>query len=61
MKNDKSKQEKKSPIYDGDARPDKNIEQTSTNSRRTAGKKQKKFTRARDADVNSTEDYKDAK
>ena len=59
MKNDKSKQEKKSPIHDGDTRPDKNIEKTSPGTR--SGKKQKKFTKERSADINSIEDYKDAK
>jgi hypothetical protein len=66
MKNQKNKKQH-TPIMDGDSRPDKQEERTkpassaSTASSPVAGKKQKKFTIERGADVNKADDFRDAK
>jgi hypothetical protein len=62
MNNNKSKKQKdeRTPIIDGDSRPDKNIEPD-----RVIGtvkrKSEKKITTERAADTDTLEDFKDAK
>jgi hypothetical protein len=54
---------KETPIRDGDSRPDQNVE-GKTNNRQSGSplaSQKKKMTKERGADVNSIEDFKDAK
>lgn len=66
MKNEKHKKkdvQERIPIMDGDTRPDKQ-EEAVTQERKPAPvphKKDRKFTEQRGADVDSLEDFKDAK
>lgn len=65
MKNKETKkiqEQKGTPIVDGDTRPDEqeNANEASNNSP-LANKKKKSLTKERAADINSLEDYKDAK
>lgn len=66
MKNEKHKKKdvkERAPIMDGDTRPDKQ-EEAVTQERKSAPvphKKDRKFTEPRGADVDSLEDFKDAK
>ena len=59
-KNDKEKKERQTPIIDGDTRPDKNIEQPVQKPDNSL-KDDRQFTTERERDVNSLEDFKDAK
>jgi hypothetical protein len=62
-KKTEKKKEDVTPIIDGDARPDKNVE-PNNKERGPATKKthdERKFTDSRSGDKNSMEDYKDAK
>ncbi len=61
---DKKKKEKRqTPIADGDARPDMPVdnEEVKDNKKREKPSSGKKFERERESDVNSLEDFKDAK
>jgi hypothetical protein len=58
-KTEKRKPDEQTPIIDGDARPDKHIEESS--SKAQSIKDKEKFTPERKRDVNSLEDYKDEK
>lgn len=61
MENDK-KEERETPIIDGDARPDQNVEGLKDSKReRTKQAAEKTLTKERGADINTLEDYKDAK
>lgn len=66
MKNEKHKKkdvQERAPIMDGDTRPDKQ-EEAVTQERKSAPvphKKDRKFTEPRGADIDSLEDFKDAK
>jgi hypothetical protein len=53
----------RTPIIDGDTRPDKNIEPAidTESENRTPDKNTEKVTSNRQGDINSLEDYKDAK
>ena len=53
----KSKQKRDTPIIDGDARPDMPVDP----ERKTKKEPEKKFESERLSDLNSLEDYKDAK
>jgi hypothetical protein len=59
---DKNKIKRETPIQDGDTRPDQNLH---GESRKKAGSplgsEKKKLTKERGADMNTLEDYKDAK
>ena len=55
------KKEQRTPIIDGDARPDQMIEtDTSSGKNKKQIEKENEVTSNRSADVNSLEDYKDA-
>jgi hypothetical protein len=60
MKN-KTKTAKETPITDGDTRPDENIEGNQRKAGAPIPPSKKPTTPERGADVNSLEDYKDAK
>jgi hypothetical protein len=60
MKNHKNKNQD-APIKDGDSRPDKQDHRTKSASSPVAGKKEKKFSNERGADVNRADDFRDAK
>ncbi len=63
-KNKEEQEERETPIRDGDARPDQGIKDAGhPGSRVLARTKQdkKQMTKERGADVNSLEDYRDAK
>jgi hypothetical protein len=58
--NKKTEAQKQTPIIDGDTRPDK--QETVIDKKVSANtKKEKKFTKERGADINTLEDFKDAK
>lgn len=62
-KEQKDKEARQTPIIDGDARPDMPIEpakEAKSDEKRKAGKEDK-FESERMSDINSMEDYKDAK
>lgn len=62
MKNDQHNQQKGTPIRDGDTRPDQNLEGTEKKKASSPlASKPSKITKERAADINSLEDYKDAK
>lgn len=65
MKDKKKKPiiEEQTPIMDGDSRPDKQEEAVTMERKRgpMPHKKEKKVTKERGADVDSLEDFKDAK
>lgn len=64
MKDEKQKRiEEQTPIMDGDTRPDKQEEAVTQERKRgpVPHKKEKKVTKERGADVDSLEDFKDAK
>lgn len=61
MKN-KTNEERQTPIIDGDARPDQNIDGLTDKKSKSKNQPAKKpFTKERGADINTLEDYKDAK
>jgi hypothetical protein len=57
--NKKSKEKRETPIIDGDARPDMPIDPK--NDGKKERRPEKKFESERLSDLNSLEDYKDAK
>ena len=58
----KQKEKKETPIIDGDARPDVPVDPRMKKDKTTRGKKDtQKFETERVSDINSLEDYKDAK
>ena len=56
----KKRDEQRAPIQDGDARPDQNLDGKKKQESPLASDK-KKLTKERGSDVNTLEDYKDAK
>lgn len=59
---DKNKIKRETPIRDGDTRPDQNIHgKLEKDAGSPVASKNKKVTQERGADINSLEDYKDAK
>jgi hypothetical protein len=61
MKSKKKNIERDTPIRDGDTRPDQNIEGNTQKQSSPLASDKSKFTKERAADINSLEDYKDAK
>lgn len=61
MKNKKKNTERETPIRDGDTRPDANIDGETKPKSSPVASGEKNVTKERAADVNSLEDYKDAK
>lgn len=61
-KDERDRQKRETPIIDGDARPDINLnpEKDSEKKDRIAKKDEEKFETERSSDINSLEDYKDA-
>lgn len=59
----KEREKRETPIIDGDARPDMPTETEKDTEKKAPGKKQPdgKFETERVSDINSLEDYKDAK
>lgn len=59
----KQKEKRETPIIDGDARPDMPVDAENEKNRKDKKKtdRRKKFETERVSDVNSLEDYKDAK
>ena len=59
----KEKEKRETPIVDGDARPDMPTEPVKDTKKKAPGKKHPdgKFETERVSDINSLEDYKDAK
>jgi len=59
----KEREKRETPIVDGDARPDMPLhpEEKSQARQKRPDKKNKKFEAERSSDVNSLEDFKDAK
>lgn len=59
----KTREKRETPIIDGDARPDMPLhpEEKSQGKKKRPDKKDKKFEAERSSDVNSLEDFKDAK
>jgi hypothetical protein len=61
MKNE-NKIKRETPIQDGDTRPDQNIDgKPAKDAGSPVASKKQKITKERGADVNSLEDFKDAK
>jgi hypothetical protein len=59
---DKKKKEKReTPIIDGDARPDLPIDPANEVKKEKKGRQERKFESERLSDLNSLEDFKDAK
>jgi hypothetical protein len=61
MKNKKTNTERETPIRDGDTRPDANIDGKTKTKSSPLASGGKSVSKERAADVNSLEDYKDAK
>jgi hypothetical protein len=61
MKTDKENKDQPTPITDGDSRPDKQHRRTKSSSPAGSPKKEKKFSKERGADINSADDFRDAK
>ena len=61
--NKKEKEKRETPIIDGDARPDMPADPSSKDQKKPSdkGDGEKKFESERISDINSLEDYKDAK
>ena len=59
--NNKEKEKRETPIIDGDARPDMPVDTESTKKGKQQKSEEKKFESERVSDINSMEDYKDAK
>jgi hypothetical protein len=59
--NDKEKEKRETPIIDGDARPDMPVDTENASKGKQSKQNEKKFESERTSDVNSLEDYKDAK
>ena len=59
--NQKEKEKRETPIIDGDARPDMPVDTENTTKGKQPKPEEKKFETERISDVNSLEDYKDAK
>jgi hypothetical protein len=57
----KAKGKRETPIIDGDARPDMPTDPASEGKSKKKGPSEKKFESERLSDLNSLEDYKDAK
>lgn len=62
MKKKQKEEKAETPIIDGDARPDMPVDPESKKEKNKQGSAEKeKFTTERMSDMNSLEDYKDAK
>jgi hypothetical protein len=61
MKNKNKNPDDQTPIRDGDTRPDQNIEGKTKKPSSPLSSEKSPTTKERAADVNSLEDYKDAK
>ena len=59
--NNKEKEKRETPIIDGDARPDMPVDTENTKKGKQQKSEEKKFESERVSDINSMEDYKDAK
>ena len=59
--NNKEKEKRETPIIDGDARPDMPVDTENIKKGKQQKPKEKKFESERVSDINSMEDYKDAK
>lgn len=57
----KAKEKRETPIIDGDARPDMHIDPANEGKKEKKGPSENKFESERLSDLNSLEDYKDAK
>jgi hypothetical protein len=57
----KTKEKRETPIIDGDARPDMPIDPAGEAKRKKKGPPEKKFESERMSDLNSLEDFKDAR
>jgi hypothetical protein len=59
--NKETRKKNQTPIIDGDARPDINLDPEEEDKKKRERPTEKKFESERHGDVNSLEDYKDAK